>query len=504
VLAAQASRRLELSTSLAIAFPRSPMHVAHQSWDLQLLSEGRFRLGLGTQVRQVNERYYGAVWSQPVERMREYVLALQAIFRCWQEGEPLRHDGPFYRLSFMNPPFNPGPNPYGVPPVLLGALGPRMTQMTAEVADGLLVHPFTSERFVRERILPAVEKGLAAAGRHPHEFEIVPTVMIATGRTDEEIAAAEAGVAGLVAFYGSTPTYRPLLELEGLGDLHRELFGLSRQGRWAEMAGLVDHDVMDRFAVRGGPADMAPRWPAATATWPTGSTPTCPTTPPSTCSRKWRRRSTGQAEEGPHERSEPAGRLGAGGRRAGRRTTGAAGRRLPLGPTPIASACLSDTADGFDRLRSRRSGADMPHMDQWPDPTEGEARALIVGTATFWGCWALSAPAFVGGSGIGLVPFVIGFVALWWLYWHGAFHIVARTKGTTVAAMYFQGLRQPPWKAMRDRALRGWWHLLLPSYFRRAAKVLGWNERSVLLLLGTLLAIDTVVFVWMMTSVPGQ
>ncbi|MGH9041354.1 MAG: TIGR03617 family F420-dependent LLM class oxidoreductase, partial [Acidimicrobiia bacterium] len=248
-----------LSTSLAIAFPRSPMHVAHQSWDLQMLSEGRFRLGLGTQVRQVNERYYATPWSQPVERMRDYVLALQAIFRCWQEGEPLRHDGPFYRLSFMNPPFNPGPLPSGPPPVLLGALGPKMTRMTAEVADGLLLHPFVTERFVREQMLPEVEAGLGAAGRARTTFEIVPMVMIATGRDEREMAAADAGVAGLVAFYGSTPTYRPLLESEGLGDLHHELFALSRQGRWADMAGLVDDDVLSRFAVRGEPKTIGPQ-----------------------------------------------------------------------------------------------------------------------------------------------------------------------------------------------------------------------------------------------------
>ena len=253
LLAARVHPRVELSTSLAIAFPRSPMHVAHQSWDLQLLSEGRFRLGLGTQVRQVNERYYATPWSQPVERMRDYVLALRAIFRCWQEGEPLRHDGPFYRLSFMNPPFNPGPSPYGAPPILLGALGPKMTRMVAEVADGLLLHPFVTERFVREQMLPHVAAGLTAAGRADADFEIVPMVMIATGRDEREMAAADAGVAGLVAFYGSTPSYRPMLELEGLGALHDELFALSRQGRWADMGALVDDDVLTRFAVRGEP-----------------------------------------------------------------------------------------------------------------------------------------------------------------------------------------------------------------------------------------------------------
>jgi probable F420-dependent oxidoreductase len=159
----------------------------------------------------------------------------------------------------MNPPFNPGPNPYGPPPVLLGALGPKMTRMTAEVADGLLLHPFMTERFLHQQMLPAVDEGLAAAGRSRALFEIVPMVMIATGRDEREMATADAGVTGLVAFYGSTPTYRPMLELEGLGDLHTELFALSRQGRWADMAALIDEDVLTRFAVRGEPKTIGPQ-----------------------------------------------------------------------------------------------------------------------------------------------------------------------------------------------------------------------------------------------------
>jgi probable F420-dependent oxidoreductase len=256
LLAAQATD-LEVMTDLAVAFPRSPMHLAHQAYDLQLLSRGRFTLGLGTQVSQVNERYYSTPWGQPVARLRDLILAIRAIWRCWQEGEPLRHEGPFYRHTFMNPAFNPGPGPYGLPPIMVGALGPKMTQMTAEVADGVLLHPFTTERFVHERTLPAVEAGLQAAGRDWSQFEMVSMVMIATGRDDQELAVADAGVKALIAFYASTPAYLPLMELEGLEELHRELLGLAKQGQWQAMAELIDGDTLSRFAVRGSPAEVA-------------------------------------------------------------------------------------------------------------------------------------------------------------------------------------------------------------------------------------------------------
>jgi probable F420-dependent oxidoreductase len=189
--------------------------------------------------------------------MRDLVLAVRAIWRAWQEGTPLRHEGPFYRHSFMNPAFNPGPNPYGVPPIMVGALGPEMTRMTAEVADGVLLHPFTTDRFIQERTLPALEAGLKTAGRDWSDFEVVSMVMIATGRDDQEQAVADAGVKALIAFYGSTPAYRPLMELEGLADLHAELLTLSKERRWDAMAGCIDLDTLARFAARGTPDEVA-------------------------------------------------------------------------------------------------------------------------------------------------------------------------------------------------------------------------------------------------------
>ena len=247
----------DLMTNVAIAIPRSPMHLAHAAYDLQLLSHGRFRLGLGSQIRPHIERRYGATWSRPAARMRESVLAVRAILRAWQDGTPLDFRGEFTQHTLMPPTFVPGPNPYGVPPVLLGALGPVMTRTAAEVADGLLVMPFHSHRHVRERTLPAVDEGLARAGRTRADLAILPQAIVAMGRTDEELAAASTGVRGLLAFYGSTPAYLPVLEVEGWADVQPELNRLSKQGEWGAMVGLVTDEMLETLAVRGAPEECA-------------------------------------------------------------------------------------------------------------------------------------------------------------------------------------------------------------------------------------------------------
>ncbi len=247
----------DLMTNVAIAIPRSPMHLAHTAYDLQLLSRGRFRLGLGSQIRPHIERRYGATWSRPAARMRETVLAVQAILRSWQDGTPLDFRGEFTQHTLMPPTFVPGPNPYGVPPVLLGALGPVMTRTAAEVADGLLVMPFHSHRHFRERTLPAVDDGLARAGRSRADLAILPQAIVAMGRTDEELAAASTGVRGLLAFYGSTPAYLPVLDVEGWAEVQPELNRLSKQGEWAAMVGLVTDEMLETLAVRGTPEECA-------------------------------------------------------------------------------------------------------------------------------------------------------------------------------------------------------------------------------------------------------
>ena len=233
---------LDLMTNVAIAFPRNPIQLAHQAYDHQLLSGGRFTLGLGTQIRTQIEKRYGAAFDHPVARMRELVEALRAIFAAWQTGQRLDFRGEFHRHTLMTPTFNPGPNPFGPPPIYLGALGPRLTRAAAEVADGLLVMPFGTTRFLREATMPAVRAGLAAAGRSG--FAVVPEVIVSAGEDHE-------ATRRLLAFYGSTPAYRPVLDIHGWGDLQPELNALSKQGRWAEMGSLITDEVLETIAACG-------------------------------------------------------------------------------------------------------------------------------------------------------------------------------------------------------------------------------------------------------------
>ncbi|MDP9822280.1 TIGR03617 family F420-dependent LLM class oxidoreductase [Nocardioides massiliensis] len=247
----------DLTTNVAIALPRSPMHLAHTAHDLQTLSKGRFRLGLGSQIKPHIENRYGSTWDRPAARMREWVAAVRAILASWQDGTRLDFRGEFTRHTLMAPTFNPGPNAYGVPPVLMGALGPVMTRTAAEVADGLLVMPFNSGDHFRERTLPAIEAGLDRAGRDRSDLQVVPQVICAVGRTPEEIEQASVGCRFLLGFYGSTPAYRPVLEVAGREDVQPELNRLSKQGDFAAMAELVDDDLFDTIAVRGTPEQVA-------------------------------------------------------------------------------------------------------------------------------------------------------------------------------------------------------------------------------------------------------
>jgi probable F420-dependent oxidoreductase len=245
----------DLMTNVAIALPRSPMHLANLAYDLQLLSKGRFRLGLGSQIKPHIESRYGSEWSRPAARMRETVLAVKAILGSWQDGTRLDFRGEFTKHTLMPPTFVPGPNLYGVPPVLLGALGPVMTRTAAEVADGLLVMPFHSARHFRERTLPAVAEGLALAGRSG--LDLYPQAIVAMGNTAEEIEAARVGVRFLLAFYGSTPAYKSVLDIEGWGDLQPELNALSKSGDVMKMVELIDDTMLRTLAVVGTPAEAA-------------------------------------------------------------------------------------------------------------------------------------------------------------------------------------------------------------------------------------------------------
>jgi len=258
-VAAEHTERLELATAIAIAFARNPMTLANLGYDLQLHSRGRFILGLGSQIRPHIEKRFSSTWSRPAARMRELVLAIRAIWQTWHEGEKLEFRGEFYTHTLMTPVFNPGPNPHGLPRIFVAGIGPRMTEVVGEVADGFFVHPFHTPEFVSSVTLPALERGLAKAGRARADFEISCQIIIAAGSTQEELEGAKNAARAQISFYGSTPAYRPVLECHGRGELQSELNRLSKAGRWLEMAGLIDEDLLGKIAVIGAPDEIAPK-----------------------------------------------------------------------------------------------------------------------------------------------------------------------------------------------------------------------------------------------------
>jgi probable F420-dependent oxidoreductase len=261
VAAAHDTSTVELGTAIAVAFARNPMNLAHTAYDLQTLTGGRFLLGLGSQVRSHIERRFSMPWSQPAARMREFVEAMRAIWSAWATGDRLYFRGDFYSHTLMTPFFAPPPSPFGPPPVYLAAVGEHMTEVAGAVCDGLLPHPFTTVRYLRERTLPAVERGLHTSGRSLEKFSVSLSGLVASGRTEEEMAVAIRGAKQQIAFYGSTPAYRPVLELHGWGDLGYQLTALSRgeaKDRWVQMGELIDDEILDAFAVVAEPDRLGP------------------------------------------------------------------------------------------------------------------------------------------------------------------------------------------------------------------------------------------------------
>ena len=258
VLAAEHTERIELGTGIAVAFARNPMNLAMVANDLQTLSEGRFMLGLGSQIKPHIEKRFSMPWSHPAPRMRELIMAIRAIWASWSDGSRLAFRGEFYRHTLMTPMFDPGPNPFGNPRIFLAAVGQRMTEVAGEVADGMLAHGFTTERYLREVTVPALDRGLAAGGRVRADMEISYPGLVVTGADEAGFAAATKAVKTQLAFYGSTPAYRPVLELHGWGDLQTELNTLSKRGSWDEMADLIDDEILNTFAVVGELDDIAP------------------------------------------------------------------------------------------------------------------------------------------------------------------------------------------------------------------------------------------------------
>jgi probable F420-dependent oxidoreductase len=257
LLAAEHSERIELMTSIAVAFARSPMILAQVGHELNAYSKGRFILGLGSQIKPHITKRFSMPWSSPAARMRELILAMRAIWDCWYRGEKLDFRGEFYTHTLMTPMFTPTNTDYGAPRVTLAAVGPLMTRVAGEVADGLIAHAFTTERYLREVTLPAIDEGLAKAGRKRSELEVACPVFVVTGEDEEAWVRQRTAVTRQIAFYGSTPAYKGVLDLHGWGALQGELNRMSKQGQWAEMGTLISDEILEEFAVVAEPGAVA-------------------------------------------------------------------------------------------------------------------------------------------------------------------------------------------------------------------------------------------------------
>jgi probable F420-dependent oxidoreductase len=256
-LAATTTHRIGLGSGVAIGFARNPMSLAITANDLQLASGGRFRLGIGSQVRAHIERRFGMAWSRPAARMRELVRAVRHIWAAWDGGTGIDFRGEFSTHTLMPPVFDPGPSPYGRPPIFLAAVGPRMTAVAGEVADGLIAHSFVTERYLRDVMQPALASGAAVAGRNVESVEVSYPAFVATGADATEIERAVAAVRAQIAFYGSTPAYRLVLAHHGWDAVHTELHARSRAGAWDELPALVDDEMLHTFAAVGAPDEVA-------------------------------------------------------------------------------------------------------------------------------------------------------------------------------------------------------------------------------------------------------
>ena len=250
-VAATVTSSIKLGTSIAVAFPRSPMVLAYTAWDLQKASNGRFILGLGSQVRAHNQRRFSVKFESPGPKLCEVVLALRAIWECWQSNTPLKFEGQFYKFDLMTPFFNPGPIAYPKIPVYIAGVNRYMCEAAGEVCDGLHVHPFHSPRYLREYVHPAVDGGLRTSGRPRQDFTYAAASFVITGETERERARNAEAVRQQIAFYASTRTYEPVLAMHGWEDVVPELHQRSLAGDWKGMASLITDEMLDTFAVSG-------------------------------------------------------------------------------------------------------------------------------------------------------------------------------------------------------------------------------------------------------------
>jgi probable F420-dependent oxidoreductase len=255
--AGDATDRITVGTSIAIAFARTPMTLAYSAYDLALCTRGRFVLGLGSQIKPHIERRFSMPWSHPAPRMRELILAMRAIWDSWQHGRPLDFQGEFYTHTLMTPFFTPPAHEFGPPPIYLAGVGERMTEVAGEVCDGFFFHPFTTERYLREVTLPALERGRKRVGLSLDGFAVAGLTFAAAGRDAAELSKAIKGTKAQIAFYASTPAYRGVLDLHGWGDLQPELTALTKQGRWSELGDRIDDEILHAIAVVGDPETVA-------------------------------------------------------------------------------------------------------------------------------------------------------------------------------------------------------------------------------------------------------
>lgn len=256
--ALNATEKLKVGTSVLVAFPRSPMAVAIAAWDLAEFSGGRFELGLGTQIKQNIVDRYSTPWTAPVRRMREYIESLRAIFDVFQNGGKLHYVGENYQFTRMQPFFNPGPIEHPEIPIIMGAVGPLMTQLAGKAADGMVAHPTnTDPQFLEDVCLPTLQKGAAKVGRQLDDFKLTLGVLLATGKTEADVAAEREKQRNMLGFLYSTPAYWPSLELHGWGDKGPQLQRMTRESDWAGMAEVVDNDMLDKFVLSATYDDIA-------------------------------------------------------------------------------------------------------------------------------------------------------------------------------------------------------------------------------------------------------
>ena len=258
VLAAEHSQTIALTTSISVAFARNPMTMANLSWDLNQYSRGRFTVGLGSQIKPHITRRFSMPWSKPAARMREFILAMRAIWACWETGEKLDFNGEFYQHNLMTPMFTPSRKDYGAPGVNLAAVGPLMTEVAAEVADGVIAHGFTTAKYLEQVTLPAVARGLEKSGRKREDLDISLPAMVVAGIDEEAFAQSRAAVQHQLGFYASTPAYRPVLEAHDWGELQTEANQLTRAGRWEDMGALITDEILNTFAIVSEDIEQVP------------------------------------------------------------------------------------------------------------------------------------------------------------------------------------------------------------------------------------------------------